>query len=161
MTKLNQTAASIAQKLGVRTATDITGYSLLGHSLEMAQNSQVRLRIDGPAVPVVAGAVNYASRGFIPGGTNDNRAHYSSQVEFDGTIPEPWPTLLFDAQTSGGLLLAVQNDSVEAFGREAVKAGQAAWLIGEVEAGQGVKVTGRGNPRQIGAEVEGLAFLAS
>lgn len=161
MMKLNRPIASIARQVGTRAATDVTGYSLLGHGLEMAANSQVRLRLDGPAIPVIAGAVAYASRGFVPGGTNDNRAHYSSQIEFAGTIPEPWPTLLFDAQTSGGLLLALPGEKVDEFNQAAEQAGEAAWLIGEVEAGEGVKVTDQGMPGQLGASVSNLAFLTS
>jgi selenide,water dikinase len=161
MSGLNRRAAKIAKDMNLAAATDITGFSLLGHGMEMADSSQVRLRFDAPAVPVLPGAVTYASRGFIPGGTIDNQAHFEARVEFDGTMPAPWVTLLFDAQTSGGLLLAVAEEKLEGFMEIARTKGQPAWVIGAVEAGRGVRVTQEGSPEGVGAEGDNLAFLSA
>lgn len=161
MQRLNGRAASIAKEAGVKAATDVTGFGLIGHAIELADASGVRLRIDAPSVPLIAGAQNYASRGFIPGGTNDNRAYWANQVDFEGTIPEPWPTLLFDAQTSGGLLLAVADDQLDPFLTKSKEQGQSAWVIGQVERGQGLRVTAQGNPRSSGVSEVDITFLAA
>lgn len=161
MKRLNAASARLAGRSDIKAATDITGYSLLGHALEMAAASKVRMRVDAPSVPVLPGAVTYASRGFIPGGTNDNRAHFSGRIHFEGTIPEPWQTLLFDAQTSGGLLLAVPSARLESLLEAFSSDSQPAWVIGAVEEGQGLRVTDQGSPRGSGVEERNLAFLSS
>jgi selenide,water dikinase len=120
--------------------TDITGYSLLGHGLEMANASGVSLRIDMSNIPLVTGARKYAEKGIFPGGAFDNRSHFSPQVEFAASIDEPDQMLLFDPQTSGGLLLGVPIEHLDAFLARAQEIGQAAWVVGSVESGTGIQV---------------------
>jgi len=91
-------------------------------------------------MPFVRGARRYASEWVFPGGTLDNRAYYGEQVHFATEIDEPSQLLLFDAQTSGGLLLAVPADKVDDFMSQASVSSQPAWLVGEVFAGAGIEV---------------------
>lgn len=140
MVQLNATASRLAVEAGVRAATDVTGFSLLGHGVEMAAASHVALRIDLPAVPFLPCARRYAEGGFFPGGTADNRLYFGPQVSFAPGIDEYSQFLLFDAQTSGGLLLAVPPKALESLLRAASQSKQPAWPIGEVEEGSGIRV---------------------
>jgi len=140
MKRLNKTASQLALEFELRGGTDITGYSLLGHGLEMATASGVSLRIDMSNIPLVTGARKYAEKGIFPGGAFDNRSHFSPQVEFAASIDEPDQMLLFDPQTSGGLLLGVPIEHLDAFLAQAQEIGQAAWVVGGVESGTGIRV---------------------
>jgi selenide,water dikinase len=146
MTRLNDRAATLAARFGVRGATDVTGFSLLGHGLEVAQASKVGIRIFAGSVPFLRGAAGYARRGLVPGGTGDNRRYFGPKVTFDDAVDDVTRWLLFDAQTSGGLLLCVAEKD---FGRflDAARADETgAWPIGRVEAGGGVHVDRGGFP---------------
>jgi selenide,water dikinase len=140
MKRLNRTAGQIATEFGVRGGTDITGYSLLGHGMELAQASRVSLRFDLAAIPFVSGARSYAEQGIFPGGAFDNKRHFEAQVRFAGSIDEPAQMLLFDPQTSGGLLLGVPRERLDAFLSRAGEIGQDAWVVGGVEEGTGINV---------------------
>jgi selenide,water dikinase len=140
MKRLNKTASQLALEFDLRGGPDITGYSLLGHGLEMANASGVSLKIEMAKVPLVAGARKYAEKGIFPGGAFDNQSHFGRQVEFAESIHEPDQMLLFDPQTSGGLLLGVPSEQLEAFLARANAIGQAAWAVGRVEAGTGIEV---------------------
>jgi len=140
MKRLNRPASQLALEFNLRGGTDITGYSLLGHGLEMANASGVSLKIDLAKVPFVTGARKYAERGIFPGGAFDNRSHFGRQVEFAEEIREPDQMLLFDPQTSGGLLLGVSSGKLEAFLARAKEIGQGAWVLGSAEAGAGIEV---------------------
>jgi len=113
MVTLNRTGGEAAAGFGVTGGTDITGFGLLGHGWEMARASQVGLVIESAQVPVITGALEYAAMGLVPAGTwaNQNFCTKSLQVE-PGVRPEVL-SLLADAQTSGGLLLAVPPDRAE------------------------------------------------
>jgi selenide,water dikinase len=140
MKRLNNTAGHLAQEFGVRAATDITGYSLLGHALEMATASDRALRIHAAAVPFVSCARKYARMGAFPGGAADNRLYFRERVTFEAALSEPDEMLLFDPQTSGGLLLCVPAERVDAFRERSATLNQPAWEIGAVEEGQGIHV---------------------
>jgi selenide,water dikinase len=140
MIRLNKLASELAMAAGVRGATDVTGYSLLGHGLEMAQASGIRLRFSLAKIPFTRGARKYAEQWTFPGGTSDNRLYYGSQVAFDPGIDEAWQMLLFDAQTSGGLLCAVSPDRLAGLLERAEEADQPLWVIGEVLTGAGIQV---------------------
>lgn len=142
MKRLNQSASQLAVDLGLSGGTDITGYSLLGHGMEMANASGLALQLDFAKIPFIAGARSYAERGIFPGGAFDNRKHFSPQVHFGGSIDEANQMLLFDPQTSGGLLLGVPEKQLEPFLARAHEIGQAAWAIGRVEMGTGIEVRG-------------------
>lgn len=105
MAALNREASQAAVAAGVRAATDVTGFGLLGHAYKLARASGVTVAIDAAAVPYLAGARVAVADGFVSGGTHRNLEWVGPHVEF-GAAPESERLLLADAQTSGGLLLA-------------------------------------------------------
>jgi selenide,water dikinase len=140
MSRLNKTAGQLALEFDLRGGTDITGFGFLGHGLEMAQASGVMLSIQNSQIPLLSGARRYAEQGIFPGGAFDNKAHVGGSAKFDEKIGEPAEMLLFDPQTSGGLLLGVPREKLEAFQKRAGELNQPAWVVGEVCAGQGIEV---------------------
>jgi selenide,water dikinase len=140
MKQLNDKAGQLANEFDLRAGTDITGYGLLGHALEMAAASNVALQIDFENVPFISCARNYADQGCFAGGAFDNKKHFESNIEFADTIDEQNQMLLFDPQTSGGLLFGVPQDRLEAFVARARELDQTVWMIGTVETGSGIKV---------------------
>ncbi len=140
MSRLNKTASELALDFGVRGATDITGFSLLGHAHEMADTSGVGLRFGMSKIPMISCARKYAEAWVFPGGSSDNKLYFEKHVTFDESIDEENKMLLFDAQTSGGLLLAVPPERLDALLSRAKEIGQPLWHIGEVVAGEGIKV---------------------
>jgi selenide,water dikinase len=99
---------------GGHAPTDVTGFGLLGHLHNMLLASGLAAEIDAGSVPLLPQAVELAERGAIPGGTKRNRDALAAHVKFVGAVPEPLRVLLFDAQTSGGLLIAVDPDRASA-----------------------------------------------
>ncbi len=140
MTRLNRDASRLAVEFGVRGATDVTGFSLLGHAWEMAQASGVGLRFHYDRLPLLSGAKEYARQWIYPGGSYDNRLYFSPHTDFDPSIPEEEQMLLFDAQTSGGLLLAVPAERAAAILQAARERDIPLWEIGEVTEGQRMEV---------------------
>jgi selenide,water dikinase len=141
MKRLNKSASQLALEFDLRGGTDITGYSLLGHGLEMARASGVSLRFDLANIPIIKGARKYAEKGIFPGGAFDNRHHFGPQVEFAAAIQEPDQMLLFDPQTSGGLLLGVPGDRLNSFLARAQEIDQSAWVVGKARVGTGIHVS--------------------
>jgi selenide,water dikinase len=107
MATLNRVACEVAQGFPVHAATDITGFGLLGHAREMAVAGKVSLVIDHTKIELLPEAVEYSRRGFLPGGLKRNIEFIGGCVEFVAGIAEEVQNLLFDPQTSGGLLVAV------------------------------------------------------
>ncbi len=140
MSRLNRQAAELATEFGLRGGTDITGFSLLGHGWEMADASGVQLQIAFDQVPLTAGARKYAAAWTFPGGSLDNSRHFGPHVQFPPELDEASRMLLFDAQTSGGLLLSVPPGQLDAFLGRAAVLEQPAWVIGEVGSGMGIVV---------------------
>ncbi len=140
MKRLNKSASELAVEFSLRAGTDITGYSLLGHGLEMAQASGVTLHVDFARIPFVSAAHKYARMGTFPGGAFDNLSHYGPMVKFDEKLDDPSRMLLFDPQTSGGLLLGVPPEKLEAFKARAREMGQPVWTVGTVHNGSGIEV---------------------
>jgi selenide,water dikinase len=140
MTRLNQGAAELAVSFGVRTATDVTGFSLLGHGWEIAATSGIGLRLEWDKIPFTSGAQRYAEDYNFPGGAYDNRIYFESHVRFTKSLPEDKQLLLFDPQTSGGLLISVPPDKKDALFARAQEIGQELWWIGEVTSGNLIEV---------------------
>lgn len=140
MLQLNRLASHAARAAGVRAATDITGFSLLGHAAEMAAASGVQLRFDLERLPILEGTRQYAEEWLFPGGAHSNREFFAPQVQFIGSISEEEQMMLFTPETSGGLLLAVPADKTDAFLAACQSLGQPAWHIGEVVPGSGIVV---------------------
>ena len=107
----------------------------------MANASGVALKLEFEKIPFVAGARKYAEKGTFPGGAFDNKKHFESSVAFNNAIDEPNQMLLFDPQTSGGLLLGIPQEQLQSFLARAQEIGQAAWTIGNVEAGTGIQIS--------------------
>lgn len=140
MSRLNAGAGALANEFGLRGATDITGFSLLGHAYEMAKASRVGLRFHFDQIPFVSGALKYAEQWVFPGGSSDNSLFYSRFVRFAADVDEMRQMLLFDAQTSGGLLMGVPQEKLSAFLSRATETNQPAWVIGEAVDGDGIDV---------------------
>jgi selenide,water dikinase len=140
MLRLNKTAAQLAIEFDLRGGTDVTGFGLIGHGMEMADASKVSLFIENSKLPLLSGANGYAQKGIFPGGAFDNLKHYGSKVRFDPALGEPAQMLLFDPQTSGGLLLGVPQEKLAAFMKRAEELSQPVWEIGEVRKGKGIEV---------------------
>jgi selenide,water dikinase len=140
MRRLNAVGGRIALENGLRGATDITGFGLLGHLSEMVAASACGAEVFVESVPVLGGARAYAAGGHVPGGTRDNRRHFGRTVEFDPAVDEVDRTLLFDAQTSGGLLLAVPEERLPGFLTQAVLEGLPHWPLGRIVEKKSIRV---------------------
>jgi selenide,water dikinase len=137
MSRLNRDAARIARSMNVHAMTDITGYSLLGHSHEMAHLSRVNLQIQHKAVQWLPGAHEYAQQGTFPGGTGRNRIYFEQWVRCSDDVDEVVQQLLFDPQTSGGLLMAIEPDKADVLCSQLTDTGEIAAIIGDVSLGNG------------------------
>jgi selenide,water dikinase len=140
MKRLNRGAAELAVEASLRGGTDITGYSLLGHAWEMAAASDVGMRFRYNQIPFLSCARKYAEEWTFPGGASDNRLFFGEHVRFASGLDEASQMLLFDPQTSGGLLLAVPPRKLDDLLKRAAQAGQELWEIGEALEGAGIEV---------------------
>ena len=142
MTALNRAAGLAAVEAGLHAATDVTGFSLVGHAYEMAERSGVSIRIRASEVPLLPGARAHADRGVDFGGAQRNREYFlrPDRVRLEG-IDDAMERLLIDPQTSGGILAGVPVQHAEAWERACATRGVTAWRIGEVAEGTGVTVT--------------------
>ena len=143
MTRLNKIAAETITAIprdggdrggSVHSATDITGFGLLGHAREMALASNVSLRIRAADVPLLPGALECVRAGFIPGGLKANREFIESCVSFASSLADALQTILYDPQTAGGLLLSIAADATPALFAALQSAGVNVAEIGEVVA---------------------------
>ena len=136
MSELNSAAADAMLEVGVRAATDVTGFGLVGHLLEML-SGDVSARLEFGAIPVLPEAVELAARGVLPGGSKRNYETMRDLVQADG-LDEPSRLVLFDAQTSGGLLMAVDpGDEPRLLEALAERGASGAARIGVVTEGDG------------------------
>jgi selenide, water dikinase len=140
MTLLNAGASQAALAAGVRAATDVTGFGLLGHLHRMLAASGAAARLDASAVPLLPDAAELAAAGFSSGGTRANTDRMRDVVTLDDAIPAEVAVLLHDAQTSGGLLLAVSPKNAPALASVLRAQGLPAALIGEVVAGESGRI---------------------
>ncbi len=131
MVTLNKGAASAARRIGARAVTDVTGFGLLGHLGEMTRGSNVSAEIEAGAVPILEGVLPLAAAGEIPGGTRRNLAAVESLVTF-ANIPDDMKWVLADAQTSGGLLIAVDEPLTGALVQALADEGVSGWVIGSI-----------------------------
>jgi selenide,water dikinase len=149
MLTLNRAAAQLLGRFeAVRACTDVTGYGLLGHASEMAAASGARLELDSEAVPLMPGAMEYSAADMLPGGAERNR-DYLEAVDVSGTarvtsaagIAAERLGLLFDPQTSGGLLFTAPERMAAGVEAAFESERQPIWRIGRVTEGRGVRVT--------------------
>jgi len=137
MSRLNGVASELAQSHGAHAMTDITGFGLIGHALEMAKLSRVNFRLNMDSISLLPGSLDYARDGVFPGGMARNREYYEQWLEVDGRLDEYEFGLLFDPQTSGGLLMAVAADRAGALLADLLAHGEEAFMLGDVIAGNG------------------------
>ena len=140
MKMLNAQAAEAALKLGAHAATDITGFGFVGHAWEMVQASGAGMRILYNDIPFMEGARFYAEKGIFPGGAYDNYQYYQDHILFDNQLSEWEKLLLFDPQTSGGLLVAVDEKNYLKFTLNQTD-NQLFWKIGEIIPDQLIKIS--------------------
>jgi selenide,water dikinase len=141
MRSLNRAASEVLVTNDIRAATDVTGFGLLGHALEMARASEARFAFDAAAIPVLAGALDLARDGVETGGAAHNRRFVKSDLDVGESVEDQLVTLAHDPQTNGGLLAAVSRDRLDRVLSDLDDAGVPAWRVGRVEAGQGVALT--------------------
>jgi selenide,water dikinase len=140
MQTLNRDAATVLLATGIRGATDVTGFGLLGHGLEMARASSTRFTFDADALPALPGALEVARGGVETSGAAHNRRFVAGDLTVDGDVDPALVTLAHDPQTSGGLLAAVPAASFDAIDDALRAAGVEHWVVGRVEAGAGVEL---------------------
>ena len=147
MTRLNRGAAEILAALGIRGCTDVTGFGFLGHACEMVLASECGIRIRADAVPLLPGAMRYAEQGLFAGGLGRNRKYLAGLADrgkpalrIAPSVLEPLAELLFDSETSGGLLFSVPRESASEVSRRFAADGEAVWEIGEVTPGLAIEV---------------------
>ena len=140
MLTLGRSAMLAGRAASVRCATDITGFGLLGHACEMAERGAGALQLSLDALPLLPGTRRYAEADMAPGGTHSNRSFFSPRVQLQPGISTADELILYDPQTSGGLLLAVPAAQLSTFYTTCAELGQLAWEIGRVVEGHGVQV---------------------
>lgn len=132
MITLNKYGAEALEGLHPHAATDVTGFSLMGHSCEMAEASGLTLEIKASEVPMLARAREMAAMGLLPAGAYRNRDFFGPRVDMADDVPLDLADVLFDPQTSGGLLVALPETEAEIYASNLVCAGQSARIIGRV-----------------------------
>jgi selenide,water dikinase len=143
MSSLNKSAAGIMLQFPISACTDITGFGLLGHLHEMTSASRVDAEIDHTSVPVLPGVFEMTSAGTIPGGTLSNKDYMGRYVIYTEQVSELVKIILNDAQTSGGLLIAIPENFSEKIMQYLIEAGTMPALIGKIIAPGNGQITVR------------------
>ncbi len=139
MKTLNRDASRLMMELGASAATDITGFGLAGHALEMAISSKCDIEIKATDVPIISETMNFLKMGFIPEGDYSNRRFCKESFRIDPVIDEDIVTVLFDAQTSGGLLISIDETGAGKLVKRLHNLGHTCTsIIGRVKEGPGV-----------------------
>jgi len=143
MRALNRCASEVLVDGGIRVATDVTGFGLLGHGLEMARASGTSFVFDASKLPALDGALDLARQGVETGGAAHNRRFVLPSLEVGPDVPPELVTLAHDPQTSGGLLAAIPRSLVKDVHKDLIEAGIEHWRVGRVEAAEiaGVRLT--------------------
>jgi selenide, water dikinase len=145
MLRLNRVAAQVAQTLGVRGATDITGFGLLGHASEMVEASGAGIAISAGRLPLLPGALALAEADQFSGGKTRNRRHldttFGARLQVDPAIPAAVASMLTEAETSGGLLFSLSREGAAGVATAFAEAGEPCWEIGEVLTEPIIRVT--------------------
>jgi selenide,water dikinase len=137
MLQLNKTASKVAVRSGARAATDVTGFGLLGHGLNIAKTSKTDLVIFYDKIPVMDGVKKFASLGMVPKGAERNLEFCSKDVTYPNNLAREDILILSDPQTSGGLLIALPPKGLKVFARTAKREQMPYWIIGEAVKGKG------------------------
>jgi selenide,water dikinase len=146
MLRLNRAASEVAREAGASGATDITGFGLLGHAGEMAQTSGAGIALRAADLPLLPGALALAEQGCWSGGMKRNRRHVEAtfgargQLALDPSLPEALVGLLFESETSGGLLFGVAAERAAEVGQAFERRGEPCWEVGLVTEAPGIAV---------------------
>jgi selenide, water dikinase len=140
MLALNRHASHLAREAGAHAVTDVTGFGIMGHALEMADHSGVRIVIRTGDLPLLPGALRYAIDGVDFGGVNRNRAYLGPRVAGLDGLSQEMQRLLLDPQTSGGLLIALDASNAATLVEALQRDGQPAAIVGQVREGEGTSV---------------------
>jgi selenide,water dikinase len=151
MKRLNRHPSHIVRELGAHCLTDVTGFGLLGHAYEMVAASSrdngasvggtgIAFRIVASQVPLLDGVLTYAARGITTGGEARNRSYLEDKVRIRDGVSDDLKMVLYDPQTSGGLLFTVESEKAATVERRFAESGLDVWPIGEAVAGEGVEV---------------------
>ncbi len=133
MTQLNNKALEVMKRLKLQAATDVTGFGLIGHALDMAMASKKKIIIESSKVPIIEEVLDFVRMGIIPAGDYDNLNFCTKFVKISEKIPDELKILLADAQTSGGFIIAVPPDKKEKFEETAKELGLFVKQFGHVE----------------------------
>jgi selenide,water dikinase len=140
MLHLNRQASHLAREAGATAMTDVTGFAIIGHSWEIADHSGVQLTLRASALPLLPGALGYSEAGLDFGGMGRNKAGLEHKTRIDPSLSDAMRHLLFDPQTSGGLLISLPPSAAENLVTGLRAAGYPAAVVGSVSAGTGVSV---------------------
>lgn len=140
MMRLNRHPSHLALLFEAHACTDVTGFGILGHALEVAESSGVRLRFRMTELPLLPGTRDYVAKEAFAGGLWRNRDYVLPHVRFDPSVAEADQMILFDPETSGGLLIALEPDQARRYVDQAKVDAVDAWIVGEVVAGSGIEV---------------------
>ncbi len=133
MATLNKSAFEAGRKIGLSACTDITGFGLLGHLCEMLSGSEMSASIDALKVPILPGALALAEEGVLPKNTYTNRAYFTEKITLTSDVPLAMQDLLFDPQTSGGMLMSLPEEKVDDLMEQLEKSDVMAAVIGKVQ----------------------------
>lgn len=140
MMRLNRHASHLALRFGAHACTDVTGFGILAHGLEVAEMSGAGLRFKMSDLPLLPGTRDVVTKEAFPGGLWRNRDYVLPHVRFAESIREEDKLILYGPETSGGLLIALAPDRAQAYLEQAREDGMDAWKVGEVMAGSGIEV---------------------
>ena len=133
MATLNNRASELMQEVGVHACTDITGFGLLGHALHLAESSGVGIELHLASIPYFPEVIDFSQQGLVPGGLHRNKDYYADRVRFIGEIAGYMQDILYDPQTSGGLLISLSPGKAKLLLERLQQAGVSdAALVGEV-----------------------------
>lgn len=132
MSQLNKTAATLMREFKVNACTDVTGFGLAGHLLEMAKGSKKEITLYTSKVPLLSNVLDFANMGMVPAGAHKNRKFFEKSTHIDPAVDRAVVDLMFDPQTSGGLLISLNKKNAEACVEKMKINGQNAWIIGEI-----------------------------
>ncbi len=141
MVHLNKTASEVMVEVGVNACTDVTGFGFLGHLYEMVRHSRVGAEVYLSEFLILEGALNYAGMGLLPAATYDNEEYVGNNVVFSSSLDEDLKMLLFDPQTSGGLLISVPEEKLTELLEKLKEKGET-WsrVVGRITEGEKIEV---------------------
>jgi len=142
MAYLNKDACEAMTKIGINGCTDITGFGLLGHAFEMAEASGVSLEIWSDYLPIIKESIEFARMGIIPAGTYNNEGYLTGRIAFADGIKQEIKDIMYDPQTSGGLLISVPEESLEQLLEELRRLNKTDFnVVGRVKAKEAIPIT--------------------